>query len=151
MSANYANGTIGYDLTFELNEFGQPRIRSEIETVKDVLMTVLFLKPGDYPSIPELGIGVDGFLYTEYDRINCDDLKRSIIEQCAMLHAYIENSAIQVQKLVYKGKPSLVIRVNGTERYPSSYLHDNIGVSDQYNIGITYDEMNQMIYNVREG
>ena len=42
MAANYAITSIGYDTTFELNEFNEPRIRSEIETLKDVLKPDLF-------------------------------------------------------------------------------------------------------------
>lgn len=34
MSAVYAETSIGYDGTFELNEFNQPKISSEIETIK---------------------------------------------------------------------------------------------------------------------
>ena len=32
---------IGYDATFELNEFNQPRIRSEIEVVKNTIEFLL--------------------------------------------------------------------------------------------------------------
>ena len=146
MSANYASGTMGYDLTFELNEFGNPRIRSEIETVKDVLLTVLFTRKGEIPSLPTVGIGLEDFLYEAFDEIDEDALKQDIVEQCEMMQMYFSRSAIQIKKLTYKDKPLLMIQINGTETYPSSYLHDNIGVSDQYNIGISFDETNNLVY-----
>ena len=34
----YNNLTVGYDTTFELNEFNEPRLRSEIEVIKDVFL-----------------------------------------------------------------------------------------------------------------
>ena len=64
------------------------------------------------------------------------------------MHQYFTNSAVQVKKLLYKGKPFLMIQINGTESYPSDYLHDNMGVSDQYNIGLTFDEMNNLVYSI---
>lgn len=148
MAANYAIGTIGYDTTFELNEFNEPRIRSEIETVKDVLLFVLFAKPGQYPSLPQIGMDVGSDLYEFYDELDIDDFKSQLIEQCDMLGMYISSGNINIQKLIYKDKPSMIIDVQGTETFPPGYKHDQIGDSDRYMIGITYDELNNMIYSV---
>ena len=148
MSANYEEVNAGYDTTFELNEFNEPRIRSDIETIKNVLLFVLFSKPGSYPSIPEIGLDLESYLYTFYDDLNEDDLSTNISEQCSMLGAYIGSGNIIIKKTMYNNKPSLMINVNGIEKYPASYKHDNIGKSGQFLIGITYDDMNKMIYNV---
>lgn len=151
MSANYAYGSIGYDTTFELNEFGLPRIRSELETVKDTLLTVLFLKPGQYPSLPNIGLAIDSYLYEHYDELDVEKLKTDIIEQCEALNPYIRNASILVRKLNYLNQPSLIIQVRGRETFPEGYLHDNLNNTDQYNIGITYDDLHHMIYNVNRG
>lgn len=148
MAANYAIASIGYDTTFELNEFNEPRIRSEIETLKDVLLFVLFTKPGQYPSLPMIGMDLSSNLYEFYDEINVEDIKSQIIDQCAILGSYINGGSIDIKKLMYKNKPSLMIHIEGTERFPASYKHDQIGNSNRYMIGITYDELDQMIYSV---
>ena len=67
--ANYAIGSIGYDTTFELNEFNEPKLRSEMETLKNVLLFVLFTKPGQYPSLPTVGLNIGSSLYEFYDEI----------------------------------------------------------------------------------
>jgi hypothetical protein len=148
MAANYCETGIGCDTTFELNEFNEPRIRSEIETLKDALLFILFSKPGAYPSIPEIGLDIESYLYSFYDDIDEEVLKNQITEQCELLGAYIGGGTIQIQKTKYRGKPSLLIHIEGTEEYPSSYKHDNISSNDKYLIGITYDELNNMIYNI---
>lgn len=148
MAANYCETGIGYDTTFELNEFNEPRIRSEIETLKDALLFILFSKPGAYPSIPEIGLDIESYLYSYYDEIDVEDLKNQIIEQCELLGAYVSGGTIQIQKIKYKDKPSLLIHIEGTEDYPDSYKHDDISSNDKYLIGITYDKLNNMIYNV---
>lgn len=151
MAANYAQSSVGYDTTFELNEFSEPRIRSEVETLKDVLLFVLFSKPGQYPSLPTIGMDIGTNLYEFYDEINVDEIKTKLIQHCSMLGAYINDGQILIKKLMYKGQPSLIIHIEGTESFPSTYKHDNIGTSNRYMIGITYDELNKMIYNVNKG
>lgn len=148
MADNYAVGSIGFDTTFELNEFNEPRIRSEIETLKDVLLFVLFAKPGQYPSLPQIGMDIGSELYEFYDEIDIDDFKSQLIEQCEMLGTYISAGSINIQKLIYKDQPSMIIDVQGSETFPAGYKHDQIGDSSRYMIGITYDELNNMIYSV---
>lgn len=151
MAANYAVTSIGYDTTFELNEFNEPRIRSEIEVIKDTLLFVLFSKPGQYPSLPLIGLDIGGYLYDFYDEIDVDDLKTKITDQCSMLGSYINGGSLLIKKLIYKGKPSLMIHIEGTETFPASYKSDNIGNSSAYMIGITYNELNKMVYSVNKG
>lgn len=144
----YAFGSIGYDTTFELSEFNEPRIRSEIETLKDVVLFILFSKPGQYPSLPMLGLDIQSTLYSTYDTLSDADLQNKIIEQCSMLGVYFQNNAVMVKKVRYKNQPSLIIQVSGTEAFPPNYKHDKIASSNKYLIGITYDDLNKMIYNV---
>ena len=54
--------SIGYDGTFELNEFNEPKLASEIEVVKNIILTVLFFKPGQYPSLPTIG-GLSAYIF----------------------------------------------------------------------------------------
>lgn len=139
---------IGYDTTFELSEFNEPRLKSEIEVIKDALLFVLFAKPGNYPSLPLIGLDIPNMLYSFYDEINCDELKNRIIEQCAMLGEFIADGTIVIRKTIYKSQPSLLININGQEQYPDGYLSDDIGTVSRYLIGITYDEFQNLIYNI---
>lgn len=139
---------IGYDTTFELNEFGQPRLRSEVELIKNTILFVLFSKPGQYPSLPYIGMDIQSLLYSFYDDLDVDDLKDKIVEQCGALGIYFENGIINFRKTKYRNQPSLLIHIEGTEKFPDGYMKDSIGNSNRYLIGVTFDELNKMIYNV---
>ena len=139
---------IGYDTTFELNEFNEPRIRSEIEVVKDVILFILFAKPGQYPSLPHIGLDIQSMLYSFYDELDESNLKFKISEQCKAMGLYLNDGTIQIKKTKYRGHPSLMISIDGTETYPKYYMKDKIDVSNRYLIGITFDELNKMIYNI---
>lgn len=143
--------SIGYDGTFELNEFNQPRIKSEIELVKDIVMYILFTRPGQYPSLPNIGLDIQSILYSFYDELNTEDLKEQIISQCEALDQFFRNGSIEVKKAKYKGHPSLMIHIEGKETYPDGYMKDSIGASDKYLIGITFNELDQMVYNISTG
>jgi hypothetical protein len=143
---------LGYDTTFSLNEFSQPRLRSEIELVKNVVLYVLFSKPGQYPSLPNIGLDIQSMLFSFYDEIDVNDLIRNITSQCNALGAYFNDGTIQIKKTKYKNQPSLMIYIEGTESYPldTGYLISGSNDIQSYMIGITFDELNQMIYNISE-
>lgn len=138
--------SLGYDVTFSLDAFGKPKIRSEIELIKNTVLFVLFSKPGQYPSLPNIGLDIGSLLYSFYDEIDNNDLKSKIASQCNALGFYFDNGNIDVRKTIYRGKPSLMIHIEGNETLPSGYnSKDN---SNKYLIGITFNELDKMIYNI---
>lgn len=145
------DSSIGYDTTFELNEFNEPRLRSEIELIKNTILFILFSKPGQYPSLPNIGLDIQSTLYSFYDELNESDLKYKINEQCNALGVYLKNGTVEVKKTMYRGHPSLMINIEGSESYPDGYLKGYGNNSNKYLIGITFDELNKMIYNINEG
>ena len=140
----YAKKTMGYDLTFDVNDFNEPKLMSEIETVKNVLLFVLFAKPGQYPSLPKIGMDIEQYLYSFYDELDENDLKSQIVSQCQLLDQYISDSTIEIKKEMYKGQPSLIINVNGTIAYPRNYKWNRTEQYPGFQIGITIDEDKQL-------
>lgn len=141
--------SVGYDAAFELNEFNQPKLISEIELVTDVVLFVLFAKKGQYPSLPWIGMDIGSKLYSFYDELDVEQLKSELISQCSALGVYVQDGTVQFKKTKYRGQPSLLINVSGKENYPDGYMRDTIGVGDTYRIGITFDQLNQLIYDVK--
>lgn len=140
--------SLGYDAEFTLNEFNQPKLTSEIELKKNVLIFVLFSRKGQYPSLPLIGMNIEEELYSHYDEIDVGNLQNEIINQCSALGVSFQTGEIQIKKQMYRNQPSLLIGVYGRESYPEGYMRDSINQGDSYLIGITYDDMKQMIYDV---
>jgi hypothetical protein len=142
-----AFGKLGYDVSFALDDFGKPRLRSEAELMKNVVLFVLFSKPGQYPSLPNIGLDIQSLLYSYYDEIDSNDLKAKIVSQCTALGTYFDSGNIIVRKVIYRGKPSLMIHIESNDdALPSGY--NGKDTSDKYQIGITFNELNQMIYSI---
>ena len=145
--ANYVATGAGYDVTFELNEFDEPRLRSEMEVIKDSLLFILFSKPGQYPSLPQIGLDLQSELYFNYDHFDVNEFKNRLIEQCNELGTYINSGTIAIRKIKYKDQPSLLIYMEGTEKFPAGYKTLS-GSEKKYYIGITFDELQNMITNI---
>lgn len=141
----YENG-IGYDASFELNEYNQPKLKSEVELIRDTLLFILFAAPGSYPSLPNIGMDMSANLYTLYEDLDVEDLQSQIVAQCAALGVYFSSDMIRIKKGKYNGEPSLIISVNGDATYPNGYLSDSH--NSNFLVGITYDKAKQMMYSI---
>lgn len=140
--------TVGYDPCFELNEFNEPRLKSEIEMIKDIVLFVCLSSVGQYPSLPYIGLDLQSILYSHFDEISENDIKEKLISQCQALNRPIKDGTVSVKKTVYKGVNSLLIHIEGTESYPPGYKRDTNSDTTAYLIGITLDELKKLIYNV---
>lgn len=139
---------LGLDCTFELDAFAKPRLRSEAELIKNTLLYILMSKPGQYPSLPFIGMDISNLLYNSYDELKESDLADEIIKQCPVLARYFDDGTIIIRKIKYKGQPSLMIHV---ETSPIENLIGENMTKERFQIGITFNELNDMIYNVTEG
>jgi hypothetical protein len=138
---------LGYDTSFALDGFGKARIRSEAELVKNAVLFVLFAKPGQYPSLPNIGLDIQNMLYSFYDEISETDLRDKIVSQCSALGTYFNSGAINIRKTIYRNKPSLMIHIECDESLPVGYNSVSTDPT-KYQIGITLNDLNQMIYNI---
>lgn len=139
---------IGIDCTFELDQFGKPKLCSEAESVKNALMFILFSKPGNYPSIPKLGLDIRQLLYSYYDEIDEQDLETRLTDQCAALSEYFQTGSLAVRKLIYRKMPSLIIyiRVDSSETQVSTSPIKR--KTNGFYIGLSVNELNELLVNI---
>ena len=129
---------LGYDTPLDVNALGKPKVLSTFEMCINSILTLLMMKPGQYPSIPELGIDIESYLHEYADDTTIPDkIKTQLQEQCNRLQL----TGINIEVSVDRTDPSanaLVIIVTGTDRicYGSE--------SNQVIIGITYDQLNRL-------
>lgn len=135
---------IGQDALFELDEFSRPKLISPSEMIKNIIMFILFSKPGSYPSLPEIGLDIQSYLYEFYDVLNVYELRQNIINQCSLLEFYFNNNNIDIIKHKNNGVPSLKINMD----YVVNSSNGN--QSKSFHIGISYDKLKNMIYTITE-
>lgn len=128
---------LGYDVAMDYDSAYKPRILSTFEMCVNIIRALLFMKPGQYPSIPELGINIESYLF-EYagDKSIPHKIKTQIEDQCNRIS--ITGIEIDCMFDELEGQPALLIQITGTERL-------SFGVeSNKVVIGISYDKLNQL-------
>ena len=130
--------TLGYDVLMDVDAMYKPKVISTFQMCVNTVLTLLFMKPGQYPSIPELGIDIESYLH-EYsdDPLIPATIKSKLKDQCNRL----EISGINIECLFDKtsdGFDALVIEIIGNDRL--GYGSDSSHVI----IGISYDKLNRL-------
>lgn len=130
--------TLGYDVLLDIDSTYKPKVISTFEMCINSIITLLFMKPGQYPSIPDLGIDIESYLHEYSDDPNIpSQIKNALRDQCNR----IEITGIQIEcyyDLTEDGLSALVVDITGTEKL--SYGSNGNRVL----IGISYDKLNRL-------
>lgn len=130
--------SLGYDVLMDTDSFNKPKVISTFEMCVNSIICLLKMKPGQYPSIPELGLDVEQYLHEYADDPTIPaTIKTQLIEQMNML----ELTGIQIEVTFDKttdGTDVLLIQITGNDR-----LEYNQKLSPVI-IGITYDQLNHL-------
>jgi hypothetical protein len=151
--ASYETQIIGNDCTFELDTFGKPRLCSTTETLKNVVLYILFSKPGQYPSIPHLGMDIRSLLYNYYDDLSETELEDRLVQQCSALYPYVQTGNIRVRKMIYRNMPSIIVYVSTDEN--DSVVNGQVSRNRKNNslefyIGLSVDDLGNLLYNINK-
>lgn len=124
------------DPTYGVNEFNKTKVLSETETYVNNILTILFGKPGFYPSIPTLGMDISQYLYKFEDEINVERIKAILANQCSEFLPLVESGDIDIIKTTYMGRSMLIFQL------PMIIDKTQIAVA----LGVTLNAKGQMVY-----
>ena len=130
--------TLGYDVLMDTDSTYKPKVISTFEMCVNTIITLLYMKPGQYPSIPELGIDIESYLHEYADDPNIpSEIKNKLTDQCNR----IEVTGIQIDCYIDQtddGTNALVVKVTGTDKLGYGSQSGNVI------IGISYDKLNRL-------
>lgn len=130
--------TLGYDVLMDTDSAYKPKVISTFEMCINSVLTLLYMKPGQYPSIPDLGIDIESYLHEYADDPTIPNLIHSkLMDQCNRLQLTGITINCYIDKL-NDGTNALVVDITGSERmsYGSKSNHVIIGIS--------YDKLNRL-------
>lgn len=134
--------SLGYDVLMDTDSFNKPKVISTFQLCVNSVLALLLMKPGQYPSIPDLGIDIEQYLH-EYsdDKSIPATIKTKLYDQMNML----ELTGVQIEVMFDRtddGFDALLVQITGDER-----LEYGEKLSPVI-IGITYDKLNHLYYRV---
>ena len=95
--------------TLGLDNFQNGKVLSETESMKRDILRLIFMRPGALPSLPHLGLALQDYLYQFYDAIDTTAIKNAIASQCLEYLPYVQTGSLDVRKLIYRDRPTLLI------------------------------------------
>ena len=98
------------ETSLEINSFDKPEELNEVKAWSQLLLNLIFLKPGTYPSMPEMGIGIENYQYDFLDEA-VDELTTAITSQQQTYLPDVPLSGVQVGKTEHQGQPILIIQL----------------------------------------
>ena len=98
------------ELTLEINSFDKPKELTSVGAWSQLILNMMFIRPGTYPSMPGLGIGIEDYQYEFLDSA-IDELSAAITNQQKTYLPEIPLSAVQVSKIEKNGQPILIIQL----------------------------------------
>lgn len=134
--------SLGYDVLLDVDGLYKPRVISTFELAVNAILTLLVMKPGQYPSIPELGIDIESYLF-EYadDQMIPAKIKEKLQNQCNRLDITGLDYDVYIDQL-NDGTNALVITIQGTDVTYVNGKRENRPI--KLLVGISYDKLNQV-------
>lgn len=99
------------ELDFSLDNFNEQKVYTGALALAHHIKNLLFMRPGDYPTIPEMGINIQSYRFKALDLLLSGSLKEHISRQ---ISAYITNISvdnIQIDTSLWKGDYYLIITI----------------------------------------
>lgn len=99
------------ELVLGLNVLNKPGERIGSNAWAQLILQLIFLKPGTYPSQPEMGIGIQDYDY-EYLDVAIEKLNSIIQAQIAMYLPDVPVDTVSVSSFDYQERKIMMIQIN---------------------------------------
>ena len=98
------------EASLQINSFDKPEELTDVKAWSQLILNLIFLKPCTYPSLPEMGVGIENYQY-EFLEDTVNELSTKITEQQKTYLPDVPLSGIQISKMDHNGEPILVIQL----------------------------------------
>lgn len=99
------------EVTFGTDNFNNQKVLSSEESLAQILLNLLLMRPGNMPGLPHLGINIRQYLYSFTDEIDVDGLKNKIYSQSSELLPYLITGDIKIANVQQNGQNILIIAI----------------------------------------
>jgi len=99
------------EIDFGVDNFQKQKVLNSNQSIAQIIVNLFFMRPGNIPSLPHIGINIHQYLYSIDDQVNIDGLKENIYRQCPALIPYLNMGEVKVFVAEYKGQGILMVAI----------------------------------------
>lgn len=131
------------DPQFGIDSYNRAKVASESQTLVNNILMILFGKPGFYPSIPQLGMNIQQYLYTFEDEFDTNYIKSQLAVQCQDFIDVIEDGSFDVIKSTFNGQPLIIFVIPTiiTKTETNLFLGITLTKNGEYRFNFTFDDV----------
>lgn len=107
------------ELQLGINSFDNPTELTGVKAWSQLMLQLIFLMPGTYPSMPEMGVGIENYQFEFIDDV-VHTLSTSIMEQQRTYLSDIPLTSVTVEPSTINGETVLFIYLTFTKGDGSS-------------------------------
>jgi hypothetical protein len=97
------------EVGFGLNPFQKVDVLNKKDSIAQIIKNILFLRPGQIPSMPFIGVDIAKYINPMIDNGQLEDLGERMTTQCRELIPYMEFTGITAQSVVVNNRQTIVI------------------------------------------
>lgn len=98
------------ELLLSINSFDNPTQLTQVQAWAQLMTNLIFLQPGTYPSMPEMGVGIEEYQYDFLDEV-ITELSARIISQQQTYLPDLPLRAVTIEPYDYEGLRILLIHL----------------------------------------
>lgn len=102
---------ISKEIGMAIDDFSQQKVLNSKDSIVQIILNILFMKPGYIPSLPHIGIDVNQYIYAVEGEIDSSELKSKLTSQCNDLLPYLISGDVVVKFTDYKDVKILLIGI----------------------------------------
>ncbi len=131
------------DPQFGIDSYNRAKVLTESQTIVYNILTILFGKPGFYPSIPSLGMNIQQILYSFEDDFDVNFLKTQLATQCRDFVDQIHDGSFDIIKSTHNGQPLLVFVIPAiiVNTETNLFLGITLNTKGEYRFNFTFDNV----------
>jgi len=103
-NSNMNKRKFGYEYRLNFTNFEQQEIVSDMDALAVIFQRIIFFRKGDFPNQPELGVGIEDYVFELMDPDTLNKIQSEIKKQCAKFAPTSYSYDIKVEQMLVNGK-----------------------------------------------
>ena len=105
-NANMGKPPFGFDFVLDFNDFEQQQVVNDMEALAMIFQRIILFRKGDFPNQPELGVGIEDYIFELMDPETIKKIENDIKTQCNRFAPSKYTYEIKVEQMLVNGKKS---------------------------------------------
>lgn len=102
------------EITFTQDIYNKPKLLGEKDTLVQTILQALFLVPGNLPSMPDVGVNIEQYLYKSVDIIDESKIASDIEYSCGRMLGETQLSDVKFTTMETPEGPVFILSLNVT-------------------------------------